>query len=239
MKQAAEILNSAGSPDQLPDQPGVAPETKKNYKEIGAERRKAINENIAQKKSWIIGAKEKLKALFGSAKEDLVDYTLAAPDMVKDAAVEGYDTANKKIDAVVETIDNKVTDIRVATEQAAERAQQWAKEKAEIAEAIAVITGHLAAGAAISAKDHIETRIAESKESLKNNYQKAVERGNKLILDAQTKGKSAMDRFRTWRINRALERATQKEDLARAALVKAIQEKRQLTSNLFPLQTAA
>lgn len=232
-------LNRVGSPDTMDDPVGESPENEKSYRKIGAERRKAAQANIAAKTNWLGGWAEKIKNWTKSKAEIITDYGLASPDMAKDAIVAGYQTADQKFDQFATAVDNRVQKLDAAIDRKVEATQKWAKDKAETAAAIAKLGGHLAVGAGAMVAGKFEDAAYDAKEKVKNGCNSVLESGKASIDKAKSKVASAAEKFRAWRMKRALESVAKQELEAKQKLTEALRKKSELLATLFPSGTQA
>jgi predicted thioesterase len=223
----------------MDDPIGDSPEKKKTYKEIGAERRKAAQANISAKATWLGGWTEKIKNWSKSTAETVTDYTLATPDMVQDTAVAGVQYADKKLDQFATAVDDRAQKAEAALDRGIEASKKWTKDKVETAGAVAVLGGFLVAGAASSMVGKFEDAAYQAKEKVKSGYASVIEGGKARIDAARSKITAAGEKFRAWRIKRALENVAKQELEAKQKLTEALRKKNELLTSMFPSGTQA
>lgn len=232
-------LNQVGGPDTMDDPVGVSPEKKKSYREIGAERREAAKAGLNKKATWLSGWVDKIKSFTKNTAEVATDYTLASPEMAKDGIKATAQYADQKFDQFATAVDNRVQKAEAALDRKIEATQKWAKDKKDTAEAVAKLGAHLAVGAAATVAGKFEDAAYDAKEKVKNGYNSVVESGKASMDKAKAKFTSAAEKFREWRMKRALESAAKQEAEAKQKLVEALQKKNALLSQLFGNQAAA
>lgn len=237
--EALHLHQVTGGPDTMDDPTGDSPEKKKTYKEIGAERRKAAQATISAKATWLGGWTEKIKNWTKSTAESATDYALATPDMTKDAVVGTAQYADKKFDQFATAVDNRVQKAEAALDRGIEASKKWTKDKVETAGAVAVLGGYLVAGAASATVGKFEDAAYQAKEKVKNGYTSVIEGGKARIDAAQAKITAAGEKFRAWRMKRALENVAKQELEAKQKLTEALRKKNELLASMFPSGTQA